>query len=203
MICYLKQEEEHPGILNKKLFYEPQKAGSKIESSPGKSITPGKSYKISELLHYMIVESDSRAASLLMKNLRPEALNDLFSELHVPPPGTGYDYAITPRDYSKFFRVLFSTTYFNRNLSEYALELLSKSKCNDGFATKLPSGMTIAGKCSEHVEKNMTELSESAIVYHDTRPYLLTIMTRGSDVDSQTGLISEISDQVFRNRNSE
>ena len=42
------------------------------------------------------------------------------------------------------------------------------------------------------------DFSETAIVYRKNDPYLLTIMTKGTDAKGQTDIVSKIADEVFR-----
>jgi len=182
MICFLKQEEEHPGTLNQALSFN------------------NGVVKISGLIRSMIVESDDKAGEILRKNLKPGSLQSLFSELQIPFSGTGDECVITPKNYSKFLRILFSTTYLSKELSEYALDLLSKSGNGGSLSKSLSSGITIAGRRTVDQDKNNTELSESSIVYEKSRPYLLTVMTRGSDPKTQSELIDKIATQVYKSR---
>ena len=46
------------------------------------------------------------------------------------------------------------------------------------------------------------DYSESAFVFKRNSPYSLTIMTKGTDISQQTELISELSEEVFRNYGS-
>jgi hypothetical protein len=203
MICYLKQEEEHPGSLNKELLYSHPGAGFREEKKSGKTMLPGKQYKISELLRYMIAESDDNAAELLRNNLNPSILTGLFTDLHIPVTINGPGYSFAPGQYSKFYSILFNSTFLNKHMSDYALQLLTKSKFSDDLEKNLRGGTTIAGKNSETTGKNVTELSATAIVYHEAKPYILTIMTRGSDVNAQNVVINEISGKVFKNQAGE
>ncbi len=199
MIYYLKKEEQHPGYLNRELLYTNKANGKIAQSFQGDSIHPNKKYKISELLYYMIAESDNNATSILGDNLEPKEFQKIFSDLELPACNLdNFDYSISPREFAKFFRVLYNTSYLGERLSEYALELLSKSKFNEGISRKLPSNLTIARKFGERTTRNSNDFSESAIVYLNDEPYLLTIMTEGNNVVDQTELISEISFQVFQ-----
>lgn len=199
MIYYLKQEEQHPGTLNKELVYNHPVHGFPSQAFRGDSIVAGRKYKISELLRYMIVESDNNATYVLTTNLHREQYSQIFKDLEIPvydPENTAY--TISAHQYSKFLRVLYSSTYLNEKLSEYALELLSKCKFREGIVKDLPRGVIIAHKFGERGINYDMDFSESAIIFHESDPYLLTIMTKGKDVKTQTALISAISREIFQ-----
>lgn len=200
MIYYLKQEELAPGFLNKELVYVKPKESFPKQAYKGDSITNGNRYKISELLHYMIEESDNNATYLLSQNLKPEPFRKIFTDLNIPPDEINdIKYIISPREYSKFFRVLYSSTYLNERLSQYGLDLLAHCRFMDGIARNLPEGTIVARKFGEHGANENLDFSEAGIVYKDNNPYLLIVMTHGTNHQVQTDLISAVSDQVFRN----
>ena len=202
MIYFLKQEEEHPGTLSTKLLFEKPKHYFPAQEYKGDSIIAGKEYKISELLRYMIVESDNNATNLLSRQINPDKFRKLFTDLEIPPDEVNdVNYVISPREYSKFFRVLYNATYLNPILSEYGLNLLSQSKFMEGIAKNLPAGTIVAGKFGERGINEVMDFSESAIVYRGNTPYSLTIMTHGTSIEQQTELISKLSEEVYKSSN--
>jgi beta-lactamase class A len=198
MIYYLQKEEKNPGYLNRELSYDESVSPVPEQEFQGKSILSGKKYRVSELLYYMIVESDNKATAVLGDHMDTEDFWKIFSDLRIPTDKVeNINYKITPRDYSKFFRVLFNATYLNKEMSEYALKLLSGAKFNKGITKNLPSNLTVARKFGEHLSPDESSLSESAIVYYNSRPYLMIIMTSGHNFDEQARLISDLSYQVY------
>jgi beta-lactamase class A len=199
MIYFLKQEEKHPGTLNKSLVFEKPRHYFPAQEFKGDSIIPGRSYKISELLRYMIVESDNNATNLLSRELDPDQFKKIFSDLEIVPDEINdVNYVISPRDYSRFFRVLYNATYLNQELSEYGLRLLAGCKFSEGIAKNIPAGTIVARKFGERGINEVIDFSESAIVFKGKTPYSLTIMTKGTSAKQQTELISEISDIVYK-----
>lgn len=199
MIYFLKQEQAHKGMLNQELIYEKPKRNFPSQVYKGDSILNGRKYKISELLKYMIVESDNNATNLLAKNMKNDPFCKIFTDLEIPPDKINdVDYQISARDYSKFFRILYSSSYLPRKYSEYALELLAKSKFNRGISRNLPQGIVIAHKFGEQGRNYDMDFSETAIVYRKKDPYLLTVMTKGTDAKEQTDVVNKIADEVFR-----
>jgi beta-lactamase class A len=199
MIYYLKQEELHPGYLNKEFLYEKPKQNFPSQIYRGDSISSGRKYKISELLRYMIEESDNNATFLLSKNLQPDLFRKIFTDLDIPPDEINdITYQTNVREYEKFFRVLYNATYLDDRLSQMALELLVGCKFNEGMARKIPQGISVARKFGEHGINNLMDFSEGGIVYKDGNPYILVVMTEGTDAHKQAALISEISDQVYQ-----
>lgn len=199
MIYYLNEEREHKGTLDKEFTYVKPKEVFPSQIYKGDSILNGRKYKISELLRYMIVESDNNATNLLSQNLKNDPFCKIFNDLGIPPDKINdVDYKISARNYSKFFRILYSSTYLPRTYSEYALELLSQSKFNNGISRNLPKDITVAHKFGESGRNSEMDFSETAIVYRDNGPYLITVMTEGTDAKKQADLVSKISDEVYR-----
>jgi hypothetical protein len=135
----------------------------------------------------------------LSKNLESDPFRKIFTDLEIPPDEINdVNYQINTKEYSKFLMVLYNATYLHRNASEEALELLAKSKFNGGISRLLPSGTIVAHKFGECGRDDDMTFSESAIIYLKNNPYLLTIMTKGSLLQDQTDLVSELSGEVFR-----
>jgi beta-lactamase class A len=198
MIYYLEQEKEHKGTLDQELTYEKPRVSFPSQIYKGDSILNGRKYKISELLKYMIVESDNNATNLLAKHIKNDPFCKIFTDLEISPDKINdVNYQISAKDYSKFFRILYNSSYLPRTYSEYALELLTKSKFNRGISRNLPKGVVIAHKFGEQGRNYDMDFSETAIVYRKNAPYLLTIMTKGTDATGQTDVVSKISDEVF------
>jgi len=65
------------------------------------------------------------------------------------------------------------------------------------FAKDIPEGTVVTHKLGERGFNEVMDFSESAIVYCNSRPYLLTIMTRGKDIKQQTALVREISGEIY------
>lgn len=198
MLYYLKQEELHAGTLGNEFYCEKPHQDFPKQEFEGKSIVSGKRYKISELIQSMIVESDNLATNVLCQHLNANAYHQMFIDLGIPPDDINdLAYEISPKEFSKFLRVLYNASYVNEQLSEYGLALMTQSKFKEGLVKQLPSDLLIARKFGERGLNNVMDFSESGIVYDNKEPYLLTIMTRGSNMKEQAGVISEISDEVF------
>jgi beta-lactamase class A len=200
MLSYLKTEQEFPGTLKKEFLYEKPVKYFPAQVYPGDSILSGKRYSVATLLKYLIVESDNNANYALATHINHEFYKRLFTDLDVPyndlDNGT---YTITARNYSKFFRVLYSSTYLNEDLSNYALRLLVESTFKSGMVKDLPFSTVVAHKFGEKgVHKGEVDFSESGIVFYQSKPYLLTIMTRGKDVKRLASVVREFSAEVYK-----
>lgn len=199
MITWLKEEEIHPGTLGSQLVMPGQENPLPVQAYEGRTIVPGKPYRVSELLEYMIVDSDNSATSVLIYNMNKEGFKRLFNAVGLTAPDlSDLSYTISAKDYSRFFGLMYNATYLGESLSEQALQLLSKSKFRDGLLRELPTDVVVAHKFGEHSIKEYTEFSESGIIYRDNEPYVLTVMTKGNDIKEQSSLISELSLLAFK-----
>ena len=139
LLTYLKYAESNPSLLNKQIKYEKAFSNMPNQEYPDKMIQLGKSYKANELLEAMIENSDNAATMLLIQNVNMNGFKKLFTDIGLPePPENDPNFSISAVDVSKFFRVLYSSTYLNTTGSEYALTLLSKSTFQIGIANAIP-----------------------------------------------------------------
>jgi beta-lactamase class A len=124
----------------------------------------------------------------------------VYKDLGMSSPTDAGNYEIDAVTYSRFFRVLYNSTYLSRTMSEYALELLSRGSFSDGLPAGVPNGVLVAHQFGErtHPATGERQLHDCGIVYAPTRPYLLCVMTRGKEFKQLASVISDISREVYR-----
>jgi beta-lactamase class A len=211
MVAYFKMAETNPSLLTKKITYDEgyQKLGNFNEDQYFKSektIQPGQTYTVEELIEYMIKYSDNNAKNILVMNF--DDMNQLFQvyvDLGIATPPelkTGED-VLSVHEFATFFRVLFNASYLSKEMSKKALELLTQTTFNLGIKEGVPDKTTVADKFGEHTFDDIKQLHDCGIVYHPGNPYILCIMTRGSNFDSLEKVISGISKAVYDNVNGQ
>jgi beta-lactamase class A len=198
MIPYLLKARVAPEVLQEKIYFGSQNNTLNPQNITSNALVENMHYTVEQLLFYMIVHSDNNASALLAKNMDKKIYKKFFDDLGMPVPDIfNTDYTMNVVQCSKFFRLLFSANYLGREMSEYALTLLSKSKFRDGLLAGVDSNITVAHKFGERTGTGFRELHEGGIVYLDNRPYVLCVMTRGSDYKQLSSVISEISRTVY------
>jgi beta-lactamase class A len=210
MIAYFKEAEANPSLMYRSLAYTTaiKNAYANIPYEQGTSLVLGRSYTVKDLVERMIIRSDNGATYTLLASINTSQLDGVFTALGVENPTTkGRDYTISAGRYSYFFRILYNATYLDRDDSERALELLSQSDFNDGLVAGLPEGITTAHKFGENTITDskgtitQVELHDCGIIYYPRdNPYLLCIMTRGTELNSLKALIKDISNIVYTDR---
>jgi beta-lactamase class A len=203
MIAYLKLAETTPDLLEKKLIY----VGGQITLNNAKNIDAlviGKEYSVDDLIFRMISLSDNDAFELLFKNIDPTSIKKIYTELDIIyPDNTNIDDYITAKSYAGLFRILFNSTYLSREMSEKALNYLTKSDFHSGIQAGIPGNIKTALKFGvrEINQNGYVQLHDCGIVYKPKKPYLLCIMTRGKDYKYLAGIIQKISQIVYTNLN--
>ncbi len=198
LITYMRMVEGNNQILNQKIAFAKQDTTLPHEHYTSKNIKPGNSYTVKDLLHYMIAYSDNNATLLLMQHMNVAVYNKVFTDLGLPIPSNDYNqFLLSVKEYSLFLRILYNATYLSVPASEYALEMLADCDFKDGLVKLIPATVKVAHKFGESGYGNTYELHESGIVYAGATPYLITVMTTGSDLAKQATVISNISVQVY------
>ncbi len=198
LLTYLKMEEEHPGVLNRRLAFESPKEFIPNQTYNSKQIELGKSYTIRELLKYMIAYSDNNATYLLNKNVDQKAFLSLFSDLGISLDGVANgSIKLNVKDYSVFLRVLYNATFVNIEHSEFAAEMLAQCDFKEGMEKGLPMNTKIAHKFGEMGDATTRQLHESGIIYNKNAPFLLTVMTKGYDITKLPEVISAITKLTY------
>jgi beta-lactamase class A len=199
LLAYLKLAAKNQDIFVQKLAYEPK-------DDPGQYYKPTTLPKagnipILQLLQLMIIESDNNAMKLLDKQHTLDIL-EVYEDLKIPNFLSEDEDFMSPRLYSRFFRILYNSTYLPREYSEQALKLLSLTTFTKGLVAGVPEGVKVAHKFGEHtslVNNVVTEreLHDCGIIYSAQDPYFLCVMTRGKDFGNLEKVISGISGLVY------
>lgn len=208
MIAFLKLAETHPEVLSKKILFDGSLDLNKIEYfKPTKVLEPHHYYTVDDLLFRMIAFSDNNAIPLLVENIDNKTLNEVYTDLGITIPqgeNTTLEDYLTVKQYATFFRVLHNSTYLNREMSEKALTLLSQVDFPRGIAAGLPANIGFANKFGERnfsetndERASQKELHDCGIVYYPNHPYLLCVMTKGTNFEYLTDTLKDISKLVY------
>jgi beta-lactamase class A len=213
MAYVLAQADKDPTILERRLTY-PGREGMKAEDTMAGAadsllMRKDQSYSIRQLLFRMIAYSDNHAKEMLMSTGITEADLDRFThEFNANPTYEGGLPIVNAKTYSAVFRILYNSNLLSREMSEYALELLTKTRFHVGLRKYLPAGIPVASKygfqsyAGPYAAKN--QLHECGIIYTPGAPYILCILTKS---DKQTPealaeIIANISRIVWEQKRS-
>ncbi len=202
MIAYFKKAESAPGILRNRIFYDGSLFnGAELPNSLKSVLVKDTEYSVEDLMEAMIVSSDNVAKDLLISNISPSYLYEVFSDIGIPLPDSE-SYGISAKLYASFFRRLYNATFLERDSSEAALGLLSQAKFDDGLVAGIPKGIKAAHKYGErgvYADDRLVgvELHDCGIIYYPGHPYLLCIMTKSRNANISSQIIQDISKIIY------
>jgi beta-lactamase class A len=202
MIAYFKLSETDPAILDKEIVVTPPPNVLPQNITPTVTLVPNQKYTIRQLLNHLIVFSDNEAYNILLANIDNQFLIKVFNDLGVDiTPGLNNPNGdiISVKSYASFFRILYNASYLTPKSSEEALSILSQTKFKDALVAGLPSSVLSAHKYGERSFENspVKQLHDCGIVYAPGKPYLICIMTRGTDFGKLTATIKKISSTIY------
>lgn len=202
MITYLKHAEKDPSLLKRKMNFNMRFTGMPMQViEVKKGLVPGQSYTINELLEYMITESDNNATAMLNNAIDMKVYNQVLEALALPIPDPRQpDYPLTTESMSRFFRLLYNASFLSPEMSDKALELLSRSSYHDGLLRYLPDDIEVAHKFGEKNSDGLFQLHEGGIFFNGVTDYVLIVMTKGKNQEQLADVIAEISRLVFENQ---
>jgi len=196
LIAYFRMTETIPGLLEKEYVYNPPSREDKYYSA--KTLQPGHKYTIMDMFHFMIAYSDEAATNELSSHLNKAIYYKVFADLKLPTPECdSANYTINARDYSRFLEVLYNAAYLSMPSSEYVTKILAEASFKDGIIKKIPRDVLVAHKMGEWGNDSSMELHDCGIVYIDHNPYIITVMTRGTDMEKLSEVIGTISKLVY------
>lgn len=201
LIAYLHLADIDRTILEKTLSFSGTLKMNQNIDNPTKTIKPGILYSVRTLLEKMIVYSDNYSYTILTDafNVTPPKIPYLtFRDLDVlrmmMDPQGNY---VSIQSYANLFAVLYNTGYLSKDMSQYALDLLSKATFKDGLAAGVPIQTRVAHKFGLRLVGKESELHDCGIVYHPKMAYVLCVMTSGKGTEVQQAAIADISKIVY------
>lgn len=199
LISVLKRAEHDPGFLAREVVYKGRHdENSTIFFRPPETLQTGRSYTVEQLSRRMARYSDNNATGMLNALVTAPEQSAVLRGLGVLPAWVQGGGTLDVRALSSFLRVLFNASYLSREHSELALEMLSQSFFRAGIIAGVPEDVQVCSKYGEAaVGPGLLQLHEFAIVYHERRPYLLGVMTRGRDFATLARLIRDLSRTVY------
>lgn len=207
MIALLKEAEAHPELLAQSIAFTGTFDAPAFVDDPSQVLQPEKYYTLEELVEHMIIYSDNYSNRIIQARL--QAMNPVHNpiittirEIGILRTDEHVSSKLTVKQYSSFFRALYNASFLNREMSNRALDILSRVKYNHGISAGVPSGIVVAHKYgirahTEGLPENQQQLHDCGIVYHPHTPYLLCVMTRSKSIEINEQVIKEISRKVY------
>lgn len=203
LVSVLKAVEGDPAALEER-FSTPNEFAMNVQlMNPAETLVPGNQYALSDLLRFMIAYSDNRSLGMvsdwLAQRVGDDGVADVMVNLGLIRRGEAVsELSVSAKGYAAILRILYNAAYLSPEQSQYALGLLAESDFNDGIASGLPDDVRTAHKFGVR-ENPGTEvlLHDCGIVYHPGGPYILCVMTRGTDYDVQARYVREVARRVY------
>lgn len=202
MIAYFEVAEKHPAVLSQMIVNDGSFDSQELpELEASKRIHDGQAYTVAELIDHMIIDSSNVAMYLLDRSLDQRVLQETYDELEIPKPDVNRVDFMTVRAYSFFFRILYSSTYLDRDFSQRALQILTRTNFDGALTAKLPHDTVVAHKFGSRIDTDVTppigELHDCGIVYYPDHPYILCVMTKAYDSEAARAAIADISSTAY------
>lgn len=202
MMNIFKQAMDDPSFLSKQFVWQGGSENTEYFKAENE-LENNRTYSISEAVDSMIRYSDNNSSHILSYALDTSTLLASYADLGISPPDT-LGYAISARTYASFFRILYNSTFLNKEYSEKALRLLSETRFNKGLVAGVPLSIKVAHKFGERqISQTTKQLHDCGIVYYPNKPYLLCVMTRGSDFNKLASFIAQVSKMVYQSVDQE
>jgi beta-lactamase class A len=206
-MAYYALAESDQSVLSKTISYIGPDLDTDEQVESPVQLAIGHSYRVEELIEHMIKYSDNNAEQLLANHLSSigqlSTLSTLFSDFGIQNDPSNPDNT-TVGSYSLFLRVLYNSTYLDRDYSEQLLSLLTQSDFDKGIKAGLPANVLVAQKFGDARIPNAqgqqvgAELQDCGIIYYPDHPYILCIMTKGANIQLLEQTIAGISQIVYQ-----
>lgn len=206
LIAFLKNAERDPLLLQKKViatnnYFEDE---IRLGGSVTTKIEKDGSYTLEDLLYRMVEDSDNIATRILLDHIKQEDVDNLLKSVGSEvQEEVGGDVLIRVKDFAAFFRILYNSSYLNRDMSEKALSILEQTSFKDGIVKGVPSFVQVAHKYGERQFKSIygvelkKQFHDCGIVYASENHYIICVMTQGDNIEEQKEFISKVSSYIY------
>ncbi|HEU5175801.1 MAG TPA: serine hydrolase [Gemmatimonadaceae bacterium] len=167
----------------------------------------GKTMRVAELAHHMIVTSSNLATNLLLDLVGVEAVQRTLDQFGIEGIDVrrgvederafehGINNRVTARGLSSLLRLIVEGRAFTPELSEGMLDILHAQEFRSGIPAQLPKGARVANKTGEI----STIAHDAGVVYPpDRRPYVVVVLTEWDpEAGRRMSLIARASRAVY------
>lgn len=160
------------------------------DKAPGsgilKNAPAGSSYKVEDLVRFMITESDNTAANIIIDRIGINELNSYFARIGLKQTNLsrkmmdfrsrkgGVENFTTAGEMADMFEQLYLGKFINKDVSAKCVKLLAGQKIKDRIPKKLPPETTVAHKTG--LENGVCH--DVGIVYTEKGNFLISALTR-------------------------
>lgn len=154
----------------------------------------GSVFTIEELVRRSLVDSDNTAHFILLRNLELAEINDVYAHMGLD----GFletDGSISAKRYSVILRSLYNSSYLTEANSQKIISNLSDEAFKDYLKGGIPENVRFAHKIGVDTDKKI--YLDSGIVYLESRPYILIVMTKLKTEPQAKEVMKDVSTKVF------
>jgi len=182
-MAVMKKIENGEWNLNNQLVLMPGDANqmSGDSKNPLSEYPIGTPFSIERLLEELLVNSDNTAYYILLRNIHQDELKEVIVDIGIEALFSEQG-KISAKEYSRIFRTLYTSSFLNRENSQYLLELLDKAVFNEFLSYSIHDKVSFPHKYGQD-DKNKA-YSDSGVVYLPNRPYIITVMVQGDQNES-------------------
>lgn len=193
-IAYYKLAEVDASLLQQQLLYTHHPA---VGPPFAAHLEDGSIQTVETLIEQVLVHSDNNATIALSTNLQGDYEHNVFFDLGVTAPDENVDY-LSAKTYGAIFRALYNASYLRAPYSEKILDSMSRASFREGLVAGVPSGTVVAHKFGYRINPDGTsELHDCGVVYHPKKPFIICVMTEGSDPNMLKTVIADIARLVW------
>ena len=151
-------------------------------------------HTIEDLARRSLSDSDNTAHFMLVRNLDIEEMKDAYDHMGLK----GFletEGSLSAKKYSVMLRTLYASSYLSAEHSQKLLAYLAQSPFNDYIQSGMPQGVAFTHKIGVDADKKV--YLDSGVVYTQSRPYILTVMTKNKDEQKAKEIMKDISEKAY------
>ncbi|HRD01775.1 MAG TPA: class A beta-lactamase-related serine hydrolase [Candidatus Saccharicenans sp.] len=179
--CFKAVEEGRLDLSEKHVLRREDRVGG---SGILRRMRNGRSFTYSQLIDYMVTESDNIACNILIDRLGFDYINQVFEELGLEKTrlnrkmidfaarDQGIENYTTAAEMTGLLDRIYHHRCFNAEISERCLAVLKRQKINDRLPRYLPKEITVAHKTG--LEKEVCH--DAGIVFTPSGDYIITVL---------------------------
>ena len=208
MMECLESAESHPSLIKKRLLFNSNEDWTLQQNiKPAKTLVPGNTYSLDQLLFRMMAYSDNNAVQLVLQEFPTDNLCRFLVNHNIDFEKDQEGFKMSLGTYSRLFEALYNQSLLNSTMSQKALSYLAAEDFPQGMHAALPPGITVESKFGEKIVQDIsgkvvsTQLHEVGIIQDGNRSFLLGIMTSGYNLTVLKRTIQNITHDIYEELN--
>lgn len=202
-IAALRKVDRKEWRLDQVFILTEQDMDTRAYVSNTDSVRPGQAIALRDIIHKLLVDSETAVYHFLRRNLTDDEIEEAFYHIGMRFPEDANSPAVSPKNYATIFRSLYHSSYLTIDSSEYLLSVMSRTGPPSPLREAVPFDVPVSHKTGFYYpdkDKNPSKavfLHDVGIIYFPGAPFLFSVMTTQIERDRAARIVRFVAAATY------